>query len=481
MVRKNEHCRFQILFCECRPSLPYRGKQIPTHKRKCASPRIGEYRICLKDLCVLKAPFDNAELEQFYATHADCSSGKVTSPRAKQFFASLFASEYVKEREDHMMIALEDEVEEGEEDEEGDSEEEEEAEEEEERELASAVNSIREEFLAPSLGEPFEEAMKDMDEWLWNQNATHSPQTMPQTQESMPQTHETTSQQPTIETNNQTTLPETSRQHSTTEASTSHQILIPAHNSQTQTIINLKDRLSREQKLHKDALKQIEILENKLKTVNKNYHDLKSSDEARKMEEEALNRARNVLNTKFAKVERRENVVKEIDERFQREKKEMWQQREKLDAEKELVRTEWEKMKDERVKMEAEKKKVQEESEKMRAREDEIKCKRRSLMRLFEVVKEESRKAEESTKESKSLIHVPLQNGLIAGDPSIQAMPIEVQECFNIGACGHIKVVHKGALSVTSWHNKKQKRNITNLLNGSDSEGEETPAKKSRT
>ena len=434
---------------------------------------------------MLKAPFDNAELEQFYATHADCSSAKVTSPRAKQFFASLFASEYVKEREDHMMITLEDEVEEGEEDEEGGDSEEEEAEEEareEEREAASAVAEICEEFLTPSLGDPFEEAMKDLDEWLIKQNASQSQQKIPQTQETTPPTqpiHQ--SQQPTIEQTTTVQTELTTRQHSTTEASTSHQILIPAHNSQTQTIINLKDRLSREQKLHQDVLTQNDTLQNKLKSLEKHYEDLKSSDEERKKEEEALNRARNVLNTKLAKVERRENAVQEIDDRMQREKKEMWQEREKLDAEKELVRTEWEKMKDERVKMEVEKKKVQEESEKMRAREDEIKCKRRSLMRLFEVVKEESRKAEESTKESKSLIHVPLQNGLIAGDPSIQAMPIEVQECFNIGACGHIKVVHKGALSVTSWHNKKQKRNITNLLNGSDSEGEETPAKKSRT
>ena len=457
MVRKNEHCRFQILFCQCRPSLPFRGKQIPTHRKKCSSPRLGEYRICLQHLAVLKAPFDNDELERFYSKHEECGSDKVTSPRAKQFFASMFASEYVKEREGQreMTITLEEEeVEEGEEEGGGDcnsddSEEEEEEAAEEEREEALAVASITEEVLAPSLGDPFGFDWSQVTEWIEKENAARSQQTMPQS-------HETTPQQSHIEqdhieqtTTVQTELPtlqETTHQHSTTEASTSHQILIPAHNSQTQTIINLKDRLSREQKLQQDSLQQIESLQNKLKAANKKYTDLKCSDEDRKKEEEALNRARNVLNTKLAKVERRENVVKEINTRIQREKKEMWQEREKLDAEKELVRTEWEKMKIEREKMEAEKKKLQEESEKMRAREEDLKHKGRSLKRLFEDIKEESRKA----KESKSLIHVPLQNGLIAGDPFIQAMPMEVQECFNTGACGHIKVTHKGALTLSS-------------------------------
>ena len=393
-----------------------------------------------------------------------------------------------------MTITLEEEEVEEEEEEGGDcnsddSEEEEEAEEEverekereEEREKALAVASISKEVLAPSLGDSFDFDWGQVTDWMAKENAARSQQTMPQT-------HETTPQQPTIEkstdhieqtTTVQTELPtlqETTDQHSTNEATTSHQILIPAHNSQTQTIINLKDRISREQKLQQDSLQQIEILQNKLKAADKKYNELKCRDEDRKTEEEALNRARNVLNVRLAKVERRENAVKEIDTRIQREKKEMWQNREKLDAEKELVRTEWEKMKVEREKMETEKKKLQEESEKMRAREDDLKHKGRSLQRLFEDIKEESRKA----KESKSLIHVPLQNGLIAGDPFIQAMPMEIKDCFNTGACGHIKVTHKGALTLSSWHNKRQKRNITNLLNGSGSEDEENPSKKSR-
>ena len=47
--------------------------------------KIAEFRVCLKDLDFLKAPFTNEKLEAFYAKHRECNSGKVLLPVHKIF------------------------------------------------------------------------------------------------------------------------------------------------------------------------------------------------------------------------------------------------------------------------------------------------------------------------------------------------------------------------------------------------------------
>ena len=502
MVRNENNLRFHLTFCKCRPSIPFRGRQYTTHKKKCNEEKLGEFRICLKELAILKAPFTNECLQEFYNNHRDCNSGKVTSPRAKSFFASVFANEYEKgrlERRQEMTIELEDEVEEEEGDsEEGDSEESEEEEDErgeEERahqkEQELAVASITNEILAPSLGDDFN--WDEVTDWIEKETAARSQKgkeqetPKPQQQIAIQQTEQvtTTNDQTELETLHQhalSTESSASHQHSSpTESLTSHQILIPAHSAQTQTIIQLKDRLSREQKLQQDFINQIENLKNKLNQANSRCQNLESMDEKRKLEEEALDRARNVLEMKMAEVERREKVVKEIDEKIKKEKKEMWRERSKMGMEKEEVKTEREKMKAEKEKMEVEREKVEAEKKKMhdemKLREDDLKVKGRRLKALFQEMKEESMKQKEN-EETKSLIHIPIKSGLIDGDINIQPLQNKVQNCFNTEVCGHLKIKHNGALKLISWCNKTNSALVKNDFCGSDSSDEDMPPTK---
>ena len=62
--------------------------------------RLGDFRVCLKDLSYLKPPFNDQDLQIFYEKHGECHSGKVTSPRAKEFYASLFAERQENERQE---------------------------------------------------------------------------------------------------------------------------------------------------------------------------------------------------------------------------------------------------------------------------------------------------------------------------------------------------------------------------------------------
>ena len=461
MVRKYEHSRFSLTFCKCRPDVPFRGKQYVSHRKKCAEEKLGEFRVCLKELEVLRPPFTNEQLEKFYATHETCGSGKVTSPRAKSFFASIFANDYVEgrqERREEMTVTLEDEggiSEESESEEESEEEREEEAEGVNCQETQQAVTAITEEILAPSLGEDFN--WDDVDEWI---NKMDEDRKRKEKNQIIETSHTEPSHTEPSHTEPSHTEPSTTEhitpQDSTTQVPSTSQILTPAYTSQTHTIIKLKDNLSREEKIRKDLLHQVELLQSKLKQYENRFEEVKRREHDRQKEDEALNRAREVLTQHTADVERREKAVKEVDLKIQKEKKELFQERSKIDIEKEELRKA-------RKKIDEEKTVMKEEREKMTRREEDLNSKGRTLRALFEQIKKEKAAADE---EGKSLVHVPIKNGMLAGDPHIQELPCKAQECFKDSeVCGHIKIVHGGQLKIKSWYNKTTKRPLTSKSN----------------
>ena len=407
-----------------------------------------EFRACLKDLDILRAPFSNEELEAFYNRHRECKTGKVTSPRAKSFFASIFANKYEEERQkrrNEMIITLEEDEEEQEEveEDEGNNGESEQEEERGETEGELAVASIMPEVMAPSLGDEFN--WDEVEAWMRKETEARQP-----TSTNVSQVNEAPCPQPTIE---------DSTPHTFT---TQPQILTSGYTAQTHTIIKLKDSLSREEKCREDCMRQLEQLKRKLQNYENRFERLRRQEEDRAKEEDALNRARNVINTQMADVERREKAVKEIDQKIQKEKKEMWQDRSKLEVEKEELRKEREQMEAEREMMKAEREKVTE-------REEDIKVKGRRLKALFEDIKKEKTKENEVTR---SLLHIPIKNGEIAGDPYIQKIPCKTQECFQHDVvCGHVKIRHVDTLKLSSWNNKISRRSLTttNFDSNSDS------------
>ena len=455
-----------------------------SHRKKCEQERLGEFRVCLKELDVLRPPFTNDQLERFYARHQACASGKVTSPRAKSFFASIFANAYEEDRQEkraEMMVTLEDEgaseESEGEEESESEEEREEEAEgvdhQEETRQAVTTIN----EMLAPSLGEEFnwdivddwidkmdEERVRKGEKKLMETLHTEPSHTEPSHSE--PSHTEPSNTEPSHTEPSHTEPPHTEQltpQDSAIQASSTSQILTPAYTSQTHTIIKLKDSLSRGEKMREDLVNQLEQLRGKLKQYENRFERIKIRENVRQQEDEALNRAREVLNKHSADVERRERAVKEVDFKIQKERKDLYQERSKIDIEKEELRKA-------QMKIDEEKSIMKDEREKMTQREEDINAKGRTLRALFEEIKKEKAKAEQ---ERKSLLHIPLKNGMLAGDPHIQKLPCPAQECFkDSDVCGHIKIVHGGQLQVKSWYNKTTKRPLTSKHNydsGSDS------------
>ena len=372
-----------------------------------------------------------------------------------------------------MIITLEDEEkterEEGEkevEEEEGsegsEEEEEEEEDEEERKEQELAVASIIEERLdppiieerlTPSLGEDFD--WSQVEDWIRKEdearkNHISAPQ-QTTVVESVPQqtttVHKSTPQQEEIPSEHPTIA------HLPSQQTTSQSIFTPGYSAQTQAIIGLKDSLSREEKCRHENLKEIENLKAKLRSQECHFEQLNKEKVKFEKEKEALDRARNVLHEQANTLERREKAVRKIDDKIQKEKKELAREREEL--------------RQEREKIEADKRMMKLQREKMTTREDDIKINGRKLKTLFEEIKKEKLQQNE---EHKSVIHIPLQDGKIAGDPYIEDARSENQDCFaHDYVCGHLKIKHTTQLKVSKWSNKTSQRQVTHNENGSDS------------
>ena len=373
---------------------------------------------------------------------------------------------------------------------------EEEGEEEERQESEAAVATINNGILAPSLGEDFEVNWNEVEEWFANevsslqpslpQQASHqqSPQQStiepPAQRQSSPQ--QSTSKSPSFKQPLQSTTEAPTPQQSEPQR-TANQILIPAHSAQTQTIINLKDSLSREEKWRQDSAQQIETLKGKIKSYENRHERLRRRELESERLQETMERTEKVLEVKMMEVERRERAVKEIGVKIQEQKKEMWQERARMEEEKEKMQVEREKMDAEREKMEAEKEKMRREKEQLTAREEDLKIKGRTLKKLFDDIKREKAEKQEGrglAREGKTLLHIPLHDGMIAGDPILQEIPSTLHQCFNNESyvCGHIKVTHDGSVKLSSWTNYKGGRTILKRHFDSDNDDEATPKKK---
>ena len=544
MVRTFENLRFSVAFCSCRPDTPFRGKQIATHRKKCDKAPGQEYKMCLKELEILSPPYSNDKLAHFYSQHKDCRGSKVTSPRVREFFASLRSGEYVANHRREMIVTLEDEssdeseVEEEEEREEEEVRQEEERQEEEreegvmqeeverQQEEAVAVANINEEMLAPSLGD-VDFNWDEVEDWIAKENeARRTQQPTPQQPSPPKSTHELSTpphQQSTIElsppqqpqpTTTTTIEPQQSVSNPTPTQQPTRQILIPGHSAQNFALTQLKDSLSREEKMRQELINQIEALKAKVRGYEQRHERLRRRELECEHMQETVARTEKVLSVKMLEVERREKAVKEVDSKIQMEKKEIWQEKEKMESEKEKMKVEMAKMESERTKMEVEREKMKTEKEEMRVesekiqgekermadREENLKSKGRTLKQLFDNIKEEKMKEKmekekmekekmekENVARERSLLHIPLKNGLIAGDPKFQNIPSKRVECFSNEeyVCGHIKLSHHGNVKINSWTNYGRGQIITQRHNGSDSEGEssnsgEPPSKKTR-
>ena len=92
--------RYLFAFCHCRPSQPFRGKQIKAHAKQYKDHQISKrVRVCLADLEYLSDKAGEAEIEAFHLKHASCPGGQVSSRKSREFFASLEVQAYFQARQ----------------------------------------------------------------------------------------------------------------------------------------------------------------------------------------------------------------------------------------------------------------------------------------------------------------------------------------------------------------------------------------------
>ena len=93
--------RYLFAVCSCRPSLPFRGKQISAHQKQNPEHSISKrLRVCLADLQILHDNATEDEVAAFKDKHASCPGGQVSSRKSKEFFASVEVSDYFRARQE---------------------------------------------------------------------------------------------------------------------------------------------------------------------------------------------------------------------------------------------------------------------------------------------------------------------------------------------------------------------------------------------
>jgi len=197
----------------------------------------------------------------------------------------------------------------------------------------------------------------------------------------------------------------------------------PSHDM---AISDLKDQLARERRWK-------EILQEKVKELEGNLEGCMTRESCLIKKEEELNQlagvvksAEKVLLEQTATIERREKAVKVIDERVAEEKRDLWQREE-----------EFEKQKRQDAKLKEEEKLKQQMAQKIvKERVEGVPMKRR-----------------------RALIHIPIEEGIIAGKPHLVRNLDETRtlQCFGppVTTCGHLQIVYEGEFRSVQWWNVK--------------------------
>ena len=94
------HRRYLFAICACRPTQPFRGKQISLHvKKNPGHDMSAKFRVCLADLDLLPASAGTKEIAAFSTKHASCPGGQVSSRKSREFFAGMQVTEYLAARQ----------------------------------------------------------------------------------------------------------------------------------------------------------------------------------------------------------------------------------------------------------------------------------------------------------------------------------------------------------------------------------------------
>ena len=216
---KSSHKKLLFGICECRPHLPYRGRQLQKHISD-KQHKAHEFLFCPDHLTILEKDSTNEQKEEFYTTHQHCNTSKTNSPKIKEFFAARQTHNYIQHRQ--MTITLED-VQEDEEDDD---------EEDEEEEGTTHTTAGWEELLLGDL------TPKESETQTAVTNLIASEQTLPQE-----------------DTN------------TTPEITPTEPILIPGHQMKSLSTHALKDSLNKQKAINKELKTQIEQLKQQEQAV----------------------------------------------------------------------------------------------------------------------------------------------------------------------------------------------------------------------
>ena len=404
--------RFTFAYCNCKVDQPFRGKQIGKHRKDFPNHDMSErFRACLGCLKAMepgKHPDD--KISQFLEEHKTHETGTVNSKKSRQFFAALGTTHYLRKRQ---FSTLEEDEEDEDEDgiEEGEGEGEEIAEDTLVDETEKAVRGIQEaDFIHETPPAGFEIIQPGDTQWhsydqtmrdLFGENTprAESPTSLPPSP--LPPSDDLADfvipRAPVIKND---------RKEVNKSVSVSEDSVFPIGSSDWA----LHDRKTLIDRIHDRDANQKSLIEKLTKEKEKNKR-LKSQLE--------------VLTAREAVLNSTELVLKEAQEKFEKEKRILTDevavfQQERNDLEKEKIGIAHQK--------------------------DSLHIRDRQLTEVANQLKEYKKRTKEN---ARLLLHIPCDSKGITADPSLD-------ECLvNSGSsCGHLQLkMTSGGIVVESWYN----------------------------
>jgi len=448
MSRDNAR-RLIFAFCECRLSIPFRGRQINIHKKRYPDHHFGpKFRACLFDLKSLEGE-DPAQKALFIKEHENCPAGNVNSCKSREFFASRTTSCYLKSRRLNVREESSEEEEALVEEEEEDGEMVEEGVALQDEETLHAVQSIVEPppegfgNMLPSTtqDEAFYDWGQEMDLINPTPRPHASPSAFPPSPSPPPARLALSLPPPNAEVAPPPAHPPPPPEASSTHAPplplshppppvpTSSDPIIPLREWGQIQRIELTDRLSDSHANNKSLAEQLKTMAGQLASWKQRADSIKRQEqEALKREEEVAVREQSASNA--------EEILRLAQRELEEGRCQLEAKRNAFEEEADSVRavlaTEREELRRDKRTLHTKEAELREVAAKLRESKERVEAKRLKLLRP-----------------AITELHVPLANGAIAADPSKSGCVIAAGE-----GCGHLRLRpnEEGGIDVISYY-----------------------------
>ena len=495
MTRRGLKHRFVFTYCLCRPSAPFRGKQYVQHlrtRKENAHKFVSELQLCLcgKEGSVLPPKPTQDELELFYKQHENCNSElRSNSPAARRIFAEaeVFLREVRRKVEEEKALReAEGEVDVDAEEEKAekvtrltDSESEEESEDasftvelEGEKEDGCFTVELEEESRAMTAAEEQRTAVKnvlkemgrkDSEEELGRKDSEEYDWSgvfgeLSKKESEVEETRRIQAEKCAAAEEERRLTAEKDRKAELVrkERKAVRRIRKKSEEKNCNFKVNLmKDRLERERRWRMVLTKKLVEKERKEKISLVKEREMVLREKKMEEREKTVISAEKVCRVVREEAERKERAIKGVEERMRQRGRELTRREDEV----------MEKEKSVEEMAERREKEVEKREEAAEAKEKKLEKKDETLKNVAERLKGFSKSilgeetVKERVEETTALFHIPIEGGIIAGDPCLvrNEERRQTMQCYRLPniTCGHIAIVLNGELKSWSWRNMK--------------------------